>query len=109
MPLKNSRRARSTKFFVVSGVSPEDRFYADQARAQFQEFEGRLDFTYSSGLAMPDVLRHVAELPPHTIVYFLTFFEDTDGSRFVVNSLVGQGGAPGFQVVLNWPALLAAK
>jgi eukaryotic-like serine/threonine-protein kinase len=32
-----------------------------------------------------------------------------DGSRFVVNSLVGQGGAPGFQVVLNWPALLDAK
>jgi eukaryotic-like serine/threonine-protein kinase len=37
------------------------------------------------------------------------FAASHDGSRFVVNSLVGEGGAPGFQVVLNWPALLDAK
>jgi Tol biopolymer transport system component len=37
------------------------------------------------------------------------FAASHDGSRFVVNSLVGEGGVPGFQVVLNWPALLDAK
>jgi len=37
------------------------------------------------------------------------FAASHDGSRFLVNSLVGQGGAPGFKVILNWPALLDAK
>jgi Tol biopolymer transport system component len=37
------------------------------------------------------------------------FVASHDGNRFVVNSLVGQGGSPGFQVILNWPALLDAK
>ena len=31
---------------------------------------------------MPDLLRRVSELPPHTIVYFLSFFEDGHGSKF---------------------------
>ena len=68
--------------FVVSGVSDADRFYQDLARAQFRAFDGRLGFTYSSGLAMPDLLRRLAELPRHTIVYFLSFFDDGHGSKF---------------------------
>ena len=68
--------------FVVSGASDTDRFYQDLARAQFRAFDGRLGFTYSSGLAMPDLLRRVSELPRHTIVYFLSFFEDGHSSKF---------------------------
>ena len=68
--------------FVVSGVSDADRFYQDLARAQFRAFDGRLDFTYSSGLAMPDLLRRVAGLPRQTIVYFLSFHDDGHGSKF---------------------------
>ena len=68
--------------FVVSGASDTDRFYQDLARAQFRAFDGRLGFTYSSGLAMPDLLRRVSELPRHTIVYFLSFFDDGHGSKF---------------------------
>ncbi len=68
--------------FVVSGVSDSDRFYQDLAREQFRTYDGRLDFTYSSGLAMPDLLRRLAELPQHTIVYFLSFFDDGHGSKF---------------------------
>ena len=33
--------------FVVSGVSADDRFFANLARTQFQAFEGRLGFEYS--------------------------------------------------------------
>ena len=69
--------------FVVSGVSADDRFFANLARTQFQAFDGRLGFEYSTDLAMPALLRRVAELPPHTIIYFLTFFEDVNGGRFI--------------------------
>jgi signal transduction histidine kinase len=68
--------------FVVSGMSASDRFYQDLARTQFRAFDGRLEFTYSSGLAMPDLLRRVAELPRDTIVYFLSFYDDGHGSKF---------------------------
>jgi signal transduction histidine kinase len=68
--------------FVVSGVSDSDRVYQDLAREQFRTYDGRLGFTYSSGLAMPDLLRRLAELPQHTIVYFLSFFDDGHGSKF---------------------------
>ena len=68
--------------FVVSGVSDADRYYQDLAREQFRTYDGRLGFTYSSGLAMPDLLRRLAELPQHTIVYFLSFYDDGHGSKF---------------------------
>jgi len=68
--------------FVVSGASDTDRVYQDLARAQFRAFDGRLDFTYSSGLAMSDLLRRVAGLPRQTIVYFLSFHDDGHGSKF---------------------------
>jgi PAS domain S-box-containing protein len=68
--------------FVVSGVSDADRYYQDLAREQFRTYEGRLGFTYSSGLAMPDLLRRLAELPEHTVVYFLSLYDDGHGSKF---------------------------
>ena len=68
--------------FVVSGASDTDRGYQDLARAQFRAFDGRLRFTYSSGLAIQDLLRRVSALPRHTIVYFLSFFDDGHGSKF---------------------------
>ena len=67
---------------MVSGVSDVDRVYRDSSREQFRPFAGRLEFSYSNGLAMPALLQRVAELPPHTIVYFLSFFEDGHGSKF---------------------------
>jgi hypothetical protein len=36
-----------------------DRGYQDLARAQFRAFDGRIHFTYSSGLAIQDLLRRV--------------------------------------------------
>jgi PAS domain S-box-containing protein len=68
--------------FVVSGASDTDRGYQDLARAQFRAFDGRIRFTYSSGLAIQDLLRRVSALPQHTIVYFLSFFDDGHNSKF---------------------------
>jgi Tol biopolymer transport system component len=39
-----------------------------------------------------------------------TYFNATqDGKRFIVASLVGESASPGFQVVLNWTAILDGK
>ena len=76
--------------FVVSGASDGDRFYENLARAQFRAFDGRIGFTYATGLALPELLRRVAALPPHTIIYPLTFFEDGNGSKFVGDEVIDQ-------------------
>ncbi len=79
--------------FVVSGASDTDRGYQDLARAQFRAFDGRIRFTYSSGLAIHDLLGRVSALPQHTIVYFLTFFEDGHHSKFDGLTALGQVAA----------------
>jgi PAS domain S-box-containing protein len=68
---------------VVSGASAWDNYYETVAREQFKEFEGRLVFTYLSGLPMPELLRHVASLPAHSMIYFTSLVEDGAGTRFV--------------------------
>lgn len=67
---------------VVSGASAWDKYYETLARSQFKEFEGRLKFTYLAGLPMAELLQQVANLPAHSIVYYLTVVEDGTGQRF---------------------------
>jgi PAS domain S-box-containing protein len=73
----------TTNVVVVSGASPWDKYYEHAARDQFKAIEGRLTFTYLSGLSMPALLDRVASLPAHTIIYFLSVVEDGAGSKFV--------------------------
>ncbi len=69
--------------FVVSGSSAFDTYYADLARAQFRAFDGRFEFVHWSGLPMRELLERVADLPPHSILYFLVITEDRSGQRFL--------------------------
>jgi PAS domain S-box-containing protein len=67
---------------VVSGASTWDKYYETAARGQFEEFEGRLEFIYLSGLPVPELLQRVANLPAQSIIYYLTIVEDGAGHRF---------------------------
>jgi PAS domain S-box-containing protein len=68
---------------VVSGASEFDKFYEAVARDQFKTFEGRLAFTYLSGLPLKEVLRQVAILPARSIVFLANLAEDGAGERFL--------------------------
>lgn len=68
--------------FVVSGASQYDKFYQDLAQRQLRAFDGRLVFTYLSGLPMSELLRRVADTPERSIIYFLTLYEDAEGNTF---------------------------
>jgi PAS domain S-box-containing protein len=76
--------------FVVSGAAAWDRYYERLAREQFKEFEGRLAFTYLSGLPMADLLRRVAALPERSILYFTTLVEDGTGRQYVTLDAMDQ-------------------
>jgi len=68
---------------VFSGASELDRYYERLARRQFQEFDGRLAFTYLCGLPLEDALKAAANLPHDSIIYFLTISEDGAGRRLI--------------------------
>ena len=70
------------RVFVVCGASPYDRLYETTAHAQFKALDGRVSFTYLSGLPMRRILEQVKALPPHSIVFFTTFGADGTGERF---------------------------
>jgi signal transduction histidine kinase len=68
--------------FVVSGADRRDRVYETAARAQFQSFESRLSITYLAGLPTRDLEARLANLPPHSIVYYTVVNRDGDGESF---------------------------
>jgi signal transduction histidine kinase len=59
--------------FVVSSTDTSNRGYEEEARAQFKPFEQRLAFTYLTSIAREELEERLAKLPPHSMVYFLTF------------------------------------
>jgi signal transduction histidine kinase len=68
--------------FVVSGAAVPDERYESQARMQLQPFESRLSITYLSGLETKDLESRLSTLPARSIVYYLTFYQDSSGETF---------------------------
>jgi signal transduction histidine kinase len=68
--------------YVVSGVTPADKSFENQARAEFRRFEGRVKFTYLSGLVAKDLEERLRTLPPHSAVYYVVVSQDAAGENF---------------------------
>jgi len=67
---------------VVSGTSPIDMRYLAKARTEFSRFEGRVEFTYLTDLPLEEVEQKLANLPDHTITFFVTLYRDGAGQTF---------------------------
>ena len=74
--------------FVVSGVSNVDKLTLAIARQQFQQFDGRLAFTYLTGLPAKDLCKALGGLPCDSIIYFVTFSEDNLGNRLIATDVL---------------------
>ena len=68
--------------YVVSGASALDRSNESQARAEFRPFEGRVEFTYLSGLVTKDLEERLRTLPPHSAVFYVVVSQDGAGEHF---------------------------
>src|SRR5829696_626784 len=66
---------------VIAGVSEWDRSWLVRAQDDFREYEGRLKFTYLVGLTNEELQNTLAQLPPHTIVSYLTSRQDRLGNN----------------------------
>ena len=65
--------------YVVVGTTALDRSRESQARAEFRAFEGRVEFTYLSGLVTKDLEARLRTLPPHSAVYYVVVSKDGAG------------------------------
>jgi PAS domain S-box-containing protein len=88
---------------VVGGVAPYDRHLEGLVRQRFQAYESKLDFTYLTDLAMPELLERLKRLPSNTIVYHTSIMQDAAGSHFIdatqsVPMVANAANAPVFAV-----------
>jgi PAS domain S-box-containing protein len=68
---------------VVGGVAPYDRHLETLVKERFRKYESKLEFTYLTDLAMPDLLERLKHLPSNTIVYHTSLMQDAAGTHFV--------------------------
>ena len=89
----NTRRV-----FVVAGASKFDADWAAEARREWRPYEDKVEFTYLTGLPMPDLLDRVSRLPDGSIVYYLHIFQDGAGKIVVpaegLEQLAARSNAP---------------
>jgi len=90
---------------VVVGCSPVEKFWVDQLKQDFQPYRQRVEVDFLTGLTMSDVLRRLAELPPHSVVLNTFFFEDASGQFFLeeeaLDLVAGAAHAPVYAIYSN--------
>jgi PAS domain S-box-containing protein len=76
--------------YVVAGVANYDAAWEAEARRLFRPYEDKREFVYLSGLTMHELLSRAANLPKHSIIYYLHVFQDGAGRILVPAEVVEQ-------------------
>ena len=70
----------TTSIVVATGASPSERFWTDLFRRSLERFSQRgVTFDWFTDLSADDMLKRVAELPPHSAIYYPTVRVDARG------------------------------
>jgi len=91
--------------FVVCGKSEFDKFYEQIARRQFQAYEGRVPFTYVTPMLLDDLLNEAGHLPEGSIIYFVSFFEDGAGNKYIPHDVLDKLSPAANVPLYSWPEL----
>jgi PAS domain S-box-containing protein len=67
---------------VVSGSGPRDRQLADAFRQEMTTLRDRVAFTWLTNLSMEELRGELSRLADHTVVLYLTMFQDAAGKTF---------------------------
>jgi signal transduction histidine kinase len=78
-----SLQPQTRQVVVVGGTSKLDRIFLSWVRESLTPFQTRVDITYLTDLAMEELQKHLGQLAPHTIVYYVTIYRDGTGREFV--------------------------
>ena len=68
--------------FVVTGADPADKLYDLLVREQLKPFSSKVAITYLTGLRTTELEARLANLPSHSIVYYILVNRDGAGQHF---------------------------
>ncbi len=69
--------------FVIGGShAPSDRQLLQKVKQQVEDYSRRLDLTYITDLAFPELLKRLSTLPPASIVLHVPFGRDGNGVNY---------------------------
>ena len=68
--------------FMVMGSGLLSRFWRQEFDEGFRRFHDRLTFVWSEELSLSEILRHSANLPRHSAIFYLTFGTDAQGAAY---------------------------
>ena len=68
---------------VIGGTTPLDRMYLETAQQDLKAYEDKVTFSYITDESMEQLLETVAQLPKHTIVYYIHLMQDGRGEAFI--------------------------
>ena len=69
--------------FVVGGTSAYDRTAMSLTKDALSSFAANMEITYVTDMSMGGLLEKVRNLPVRSVVLYVSFFQDADGSKFV--------------------------
>ncbi len=97
---------RTRHVLFVSGNAESNLRVEAQARKAFAAWEGRIDFDYTSGRSVKDVLAQAGHLAPDTLILFSIVTSDVTGELFVptdvVRALTKGANAPVFSILSSF-------
>ena len=70
---------------VVGGVAPIDREVLANVKKELMSYEGRVEISYLTDLAMPDLLQRLGRLPSNTIILLTSIAQDAARTSFKSN------------------------
>ncbi len=87
---------------VVGGMAPFDRKGQASVKEELKTYESRLNISYLTDLAMPDLLERLRRLPSNSIILLTSVGQDAAGTSFKSNELgtlvAGAANAPVFSL-----------
>jgi signal transduction histidine kinase len=88
--------------YVVTGTTASDRSFERRARAEFRPFQGRVEFTYLSGLATKDLEERLRTLPRQSAVYYVVVSQDGAGETFQQMAYLSRVAAAANAPTYSW-------
>ena len=87
---------------VVGGVAPIDREVLANVKKELMSYEGRVEISYLTDLAMPDLIERLRHLPSNTVVLLTSIGQDAAGTSFKSNEssplIIGAANVPVFSL-----------
>ena len=69
--------------FVVGGSSVYDKIVMAATKESVNSFQDGVEFSFLEDLEMATLLKQLNKLPENSIVFFISFFQDSAGTRFL--------------------------